>query len=829
MNDPKPSPRLSRALALTGAGLWWESLARAFWPFATLLLLMLAALGFGAVELVPDTARLWLGGGFALSLAGLLIRGFLRFRRPASDAALRRVDAALPGRPLSALADHPAMGGEGALWQAHLAQMSARAQAARAIAPDAGLPRRDPFGLRLVALTAFATAALFGSAGQIGQGLAALAPQRQAGGSGDSTAQGLGWEGWAEPPAYTRKPTIYLNDLAEGAGLDLPEGSTISLRLYGAAQAPEQDFGTALPGDDPRAPQFRVEHDGRLKIGAREIAVSVRPDDPPRIALGLAAERRADGRLIQPFSAGDDFGVVSGQAMVTLDMAGIERRFGLAVDPEAQPPLTLKLPLRGVGPEIEGQLTADLKKHVWANLPVEIRLNVEDGIGQSARSDALKMELPGRRFFDPYAAALIELRRDILWNRSNAPQAARLLRALIWRPEGFVDEPALDNLRAVIAGLESGQLSDAQRDALAEALWRVAIDLEDGGLNDALERMQRAQEKLSSAMRRGASPDEIRDLMEELRRATDDYLDRLAEQGEDPASRFDRSPRQSMDGDQIQEMMDEIQRLMNEGRMAEAQALLEQFNRMMENMQATEGGSGDGRGSNGRMSETLRDQQDLADRSFRKLQDEWLGQGEGLGQDPGAEPSDGESGQDLADQQAQLREDLGMQRSLLPERGTPEGQAAGEAMDRAGRAMREAEEALRSGDPSEALDRQAEAIEALRDGIRALDRGQRDSRQANAGESGDQGQQDGGTEGEATVPGDPGSGQRGLAGPQRDPLGRALPGGGGGGLSTDGTLAEGEDGGNRARELQDEIRRRLGERGRPQSERDYLDRLIAPF
>ena len=30
-------------------------------------------------------------------------------------------------------------------------------------------------------------------------------------------------------------------------------------------------------------------------------------------------------------------------------------------------------------------------------------------------------------------------------------------------------------------------------------------------------------------MRRGASPDEIRQLMDELRRATDDYLDRLAE------------------------------------------------------------------------------------------------------------------------------------------------------------------------------------------------------------------------------------------------------------------------------------------------------------
>ena len=54
-------------------------------------------------------------------------------------------------------------------------------------------------------------------------------------------------------------------------------------------------------------------------------------------------------------------------------------------------------------------------------------------------------------------------------------------------------------------------------------------------------------------------------------------------------------------------------------------------------------------------------------------------------------------------------------------------------------------------------------------------------------------------------------------------------GGSGGGLSTNGPLAEGEGGDNRAGDLQDEIRRRLGQRDRPQGERDYLDRLIDQF
>ncbi|TKW67290.1 MAG: DUF4175 domain-containing protein [Paracoccus denitrificans] len=835
MTKDNQNRRLSRALALTGAGLWWESVARAFWPFATLALLAIAALSFGAVGTFPVTVRPYVVLGVGLVLLAALVWGGWRFRRPDRHAAERRVDAVLPGRPLSALSDAPVLGGDGPLWQAHQRQMAERAAQARAVAPDAGLSRRDPYGLRLVALTALGMALLFGSTGQLGQGLAALAPQREAGPDPVVVPDGLGWEGWAEPPPYTRKPTIYLNDLPEDDVLHLPEGSTISLRLYGEDGEIAQDIGEALPGDDARSPQFRVERNGSLTIGDRRINVTVQPDAPPSIGLGPPAERRADGRLIQPFTASDDFGVTEGRAVITLDLDKINRDHGLTIEPETRDPVEINLPLRGARAEVEGQLTSDLMKHAWANMPVQIRLNVKDGIGQEGQSDVLAMELPGRRFFDPFAAALIELRRDILWNRMNAEASAQLLRAISWQPEGFIDPPMLNDIRAMISGLETPELTDAQRDALAEALWRTAVELEDGGLADALERMRRAQEKLSSAMRRGASPDEISKLMEELRQATDDYMERLAEQGEnDPSDRFNQGPVDMVSGDQIQQMMDEIQRLMNEGRMAEAQALLEQFNRMMENMQVrrTEGeggGQGQGQGSSGRMAETLREQQDLADEAFRQMQDEWMGLGEPQGQQQGQGEQQGEGegagqgGQSLADQQRQLRDDLGMQRSLLPERGSPEGQEAGDAMDRAGRAMEQAEQALRDGNSADAMDRQAEAIEALRDGIRALDRGDQRSQDGQQAESMD------GEEGQEGAAGQQGETQRGLGrNPRRDPLGRSM-GGSGGGLSTDGPLAEGEDADNRARDLQDEIRRRLGERDRTQDERDYLDRLIEQF
>ncbi|HRM74528.1 MAG TPA: DUF4175 family protein, partial [Paracoccus sp. (in: a-proteobacteria)] len=480
----------------------------------------------------------------------------------------------------------------------------------------------------------------------------------------------------------------------------------------------------------------------------------------------------------------------------------------------------------------------DLSRHPWANLPVTVSLRVSDGIEQQGVARPMVMVLPGRRFFDPLAAALIEARRDLLWTRENAGRSAQVLRAVSWQPEGFMDEDLYNGLFGAIGTLESGNLSDEARNKLAQVLWDAAVALEDGGLADALERMQQAQERLSEAIRNGASPEEIQRLMDELQEATDNYIAMLGEQqGEDPSERFDRSPQgenQMISGDQIQQMMDEIQRLMNEGRMAEAQELLEQFNRMMQNLRVTQSNdpsSSARSGQMGRLAETLRDQQKLADEAMRQMQDQY-GQWQ-QGQD-GQQGEDGQQGnqgnQDLADRQRDLRENLGRQRGLLPGRGTEQGEAARRDLDEAGRAMEEAEEALRQGDPSGAMERQAQAIQSMREGMRAL--GDMQAQDQQPGQQGEQGQQGENGEGPQDPAGD-GRGQRGLAQPwgqqpSTDPLGRALSGDGGAITGGD-PLAEGGDPARKARDLQDEIRRREAERDRSRDERDYLGRLLENF
>ncbi len=126
----------------------------------------------------------------------------------------------------------------------------------------------------------------------------------------------------------------------------------------------------------------------------------------------------------------------------------------------------------------------------------------------------------------------------------------------------------------------------------------------------------------------------------------------------------------------------------------------------------------------------------------------------------------------------------------------------------AGKAMEEAEKALRGGDLEGAADAEARALDSLRQGARSMaeqmakQRGQRAGRGNGQGPNG--------------VP------------PQLDPLGRAQ------------SQTDGSDPGTgvkvpdqidvqRAREILEELRRRLGENTRPTFELEYLERLLKQF
>lgn len=816
MTDPDNSGhasflrRLRWPLRLTRAGMAAERLTRAFWPVWTLGLAAIAAVGLGGLETASVevfwTACLALGFGF---IAGL-VRGARQMKWPTAAEALARLDATLPGRPIAALSDQQAIGAHDAasvrVWAAHRSRMIARALTARAPAPDLGLAKRDPFALRYVALTLVLVAGLFGSLERIwvlASGPGVSAPELAS----------ASWEGWAEPPAYTGKPDIYLSKQPAGA-LALAQGTKIVIRLYGPDDAlafsetlSGKNITPTRPASNIRSYEFVHAQAGQLIIsgeGGRSWDIGLLPDTPPQISASAPMDRKADGTMSQPFKASDDFGITKGEARFELDLPALDRRFGLAVDGEPQPPLIFDLPRPGRGErkKIAAVLSEDASKHPWANLPVIMTLSVTDALGQTASSAPAKITLPGRRFFDPLAAGVAEMRRDLLWSRGNATRTVQILRAMTWQPEGFIkNERAYLLLRVAIKRLDAsilqGGMSAPLRDELAEALWQVSVLLEDGGLQDAFERMQQAQERLTQAIRNGASDEEINKLMEALKDATDDYLKRLAEQAKDPNSDDELAQNQqgqSISGDQIQQMMDQIEKLMKEGRKAEAQAMLDQLNELMKNIQVTKQNGGQGGDKAMRdLQQTLRDQENLSDEAF----DQQQGKG-------------GQESEDLARRQQALADQLERQQDQLPDLPGDTDNKAQKSLDQAGRAMEDAEKALREGDLGRAIDRQAEAIEQLHEGLRDMGRSMAENRKDQSGSQ----DQDGLTQ----------NSDRELP---RDPLGRTQSQDGTSG--TDGKLPEGPGATERTRNLLDEIRRRAGEQGRPKSERDYLGRLIGPF
>ena len=830
--------RVRRPLALTLAGLWAERLARAFWPLWTVLLTGLAALSFGVQDAVPLEAA-WIGAlAWVAGAVGAGVWGLRLFRAPERVEALARLDAAMPGQPLAALADAQAIGrgdaASTAVWQIHRERMAARAAGARPVAPDLRLARRDPFGLRYIALTAFVMALMFGSLWRVAS-VAGLGPA-----PAEALAVGPTWEGWVQPPPYTGRPSLYLNDIDRGR-IEVPAGARVQVRMYGEvgqltlAETVSGRAGTDVPPASDPAQDFLVARSGQIEIagpGGRLWEIVAIADAPPVIRAAAPASRERDGSMRLPFAAEDDHGVTGARAEIALDLVRVDRRHGLSIDPEPRETLVLDLPLpiRGNRAAFEEALVEDLSEHPWANLPVTVRLSATDAPGQVGLSDSLAMDLPAKRFFDPLAAAIIEMRRDLLWNRDNAPRTAQLMKAATHRAEGFIrNERAWLRLRVVLRRLdqEKASLSPEVRDEIAAQLWEIALMIEEGDLASALERLQRAQDRLDEAIRNGADPSEIDRLMDEMRQALDEYMRQLAEEAARNPDQQQSGQMEGMEfsGNQLQEMLDQLQRLMEEGRMAEAQELMEMMRQLMENMQVTQG-QGGGQGGQGnpgmrQLQETLRDQQGLSDDAFRDLQEGGQGEQQGQEQGEGQEGQQGEGGQEgdrqgqgsgpgsLADRQRELRDRLGrLTDDQLPGAGSDAGEAGRRAIDEAGRAMREAEEALRRGDVPGALDRQAEAMESMRESLRNLGEALAEEQRQ---------QQNG--QGEAFGQADPNG--------ARDPLGREP--GDGRRIGSDQNLLQGEDVYRRAEELLGEIRRRQGEQARPEGERDYLRRLLDMF
>jgi Domain of unknown function (DUF4175) len=312
--------------------------------------------------------------------------------------------------------------------------------------------------------------------------------------------------------------------------------------------------------------------------------------------------------------------------------------------------------------------------------------------------------------------------------------------------------------------------------------------------------------------------------MQQLRQALDRYMQELAKdllRHPQPTNQpFDRS--RMLTGRDLERLLDRAQELAQNGDRTQARDLLAQLQNLLENLRAARPGQtapGESRAQQMMqgLQRLMQHQQQLLDRSFQAQRQP--GQPGPMGR-PGqmGEPSLGRSGgQPQAGSGGETAEDAGQQEALRRQLGEMMrglGESFGDIpgpFGRAERAMHDAAGALRRDMPAQAIRPQTEALDQLQQGARDFAR-QLQQRYGNGNLTG----------GEFGATGRSGRDRR-----QRDPLGRPMSGNGvydesDVKIPDDNTLAK-------SRHILDELRRRAGERDRPQIELDYINRLLERF
>jgi uncharacterized protein (TIGR02302 family) len=433
------------------------------------------------------------------------------------------------------------------------------------------------------------------------------------------------------------------------------------------------------------------------------------------------------------------------------------------------------------------------------------------------------MRLPERPFVKPLARALVEQRRALALDAGAKDKVLTALDALALAPERFLPEAGIYlGLRSIYWHLARAENDDALRDVVGR-LWQMAVNIEDGNVSEAEQALRAAQDALRQALERGASDEEIKRLMDQLRAALDRFMQALAEElrrNPQMARPLDQNMR-SLRSQDLRNMLDRLERLARSGAKDAARKLLEELQAMLENLQMARPGQGmDGDDGDDMMSalddlaNMIRKQQQLRDRTFRQGQDQRRQRGQNPQGDQNSYGELRQNQQALRDQLNKLLEELRKRGFPQPgqqgQQGQPGRQGQGEmdSFGRAGEAMGDAEGALGEGNADGAVESQGRALEALRRGAQGLAQSMQQ-------------------QGYGLGPGQPGNRAQGRAQQDTDPLGRPLRGRDYGDDTT--VKVPGEIDVQRARRILEELRRRFGESFRPQLELEYIERLLKGF
>jgi uncharacterized protein (TIGR02302 family) len=842
MSDAIARLKLTQALQRAQYAIAWERV----WPHLARLLTVVG------LFLVMSWAGLWvalpaLGRAMALALFVLLAFAaslpLVWFRWPNREEGLSRLDrgSGIAHRPATALSDTVTTQDPVALalWQAQRERTIAALKRIRAGLPSPRLRLYDPWALRgLVAV--MLVAAYFAAGDERMMRIAAAFDW-----NGVLTPANIRVDAWVNPPTYTGKPPIILSAANKEAAalpmsgpLAVPTGSTLIVRSSGGSLDVIAGGGVTEVAPKEQAPKgtnekhFSIAGDGtahvRAPSGQPQWRFSATPDRPPAISLAKDPERQARGSLQMSYKLEDDYGVTEARAQFVARPAETAKD-AQAARPLFQPPqFPLVLPNARTRNGV-GQTVKDLSEDPYAGADVTLTLTAKDEAGNEGKSEPFNMRLPERLFTKPLARALIEQRRILALDANKNSDVFAALDALMIAPELFTpDAGQYLGLHDVAHQLEAARTDDDLRGVVA-SLWALAVTIEDGNISDVDKALRAAQDALKQALERGASDEEIKKLTQDLRQAMENYLRQLVEQFRNNPQQLARplDPNTKMLRQQdLNNMIDRMERLSRQGDKEGAQALLDQLQQMLENLQMAQSQPGDSDMDQmfNELDDMIRKQQQLRDKTFKQGQDSRRDRMRGK---QGNDQNMGDLRQDqqgLRDRLKKLQQELakrGMgqqgqqgqkgdrdQQGQQGQKGDQDqGDDDGDGLGQADSAMGDAGDKLGEGNADGAVDAQGKALEALRKGQQKL---------AEAMQQGD---------GDGQNPGERMGRQQ--AGPNgTDPLGRPLRSHEYDELSK---MIPGEIDVQKVRRILEELRRRLADPSRSQTELDYIERLLKDY
>ncbi len=285
------------------------------------------------------------------------------------------------------------------------------------------------------------------------------------------------------PPAYSGRENfteILSLDGAAGGLTPIPEGSEIMVRLQNISHAPtliagdqSADFLSGEAGGFVAKFTVRDEINWAIREGSREIGewpLLILADDPPVIERAQFRPMMSDDGLFGlSLHLKDDYGLAAVYVDIVASEGAAEHNI---LDRITLPIADLK--------EYDAETYVNFSSSDLASKKVDMVIEAVDQAGQSQKKIIPGISLPEKKFGNPYARKIVEIREQLLTLPDQRKKLARKLMALGLVPDDGQTPPVFYMaLRSAYWRLTKPK-DDGDIISARDILWDIALMLEDG-------------------------------------------------------------------------------------------------------------------------------------------------------------------------------------------------------------------------------------------------------------------------------------------------------------------------------------------------------------